>query len=38
MDANPVGTAGTMSFTDDFTLTGGATTSGARYYRVEAIR
>ena len=38
MDPNPVGTAGTMSFTDDFTLTGGAPASGARYYRVEAVR
>ena len=38
MDSSPVGTAGTLSFTDDFTLTGGAPASGARYYRVEAIR
>ena len=38
MDSAAIGTAGTMSFTDDYTLTGGAPASGARYYRVEAIR
>ncbi|MEY4385530.1 MAG: hypothetical protein RLY20_813 [Verrucomicrobiota bacterium] len=38
MDSNPAGTAGTMGFTDDFTLTGGAPSSGTRYYRVEAVR
>jgi hypothetical protein len=38
MDPNPVGAAGTMSFTDDFTLTGGAPANGARYYRMEVVR
>lgn len=38
MDPNPIGVAGTMSFTDDFTLTGGASASGKRYYRVQVVR
>ena len=38
MDPNSIGTAGTMSFTDDFTLTGGAPASGARYYRVQVVQ
>ena len=33
-----IGTAGAMSFTDDFPLTVGASASGARYYRVEVVR
>lgn len=32
------GAPGTMSFTDDFTLTGGAPPAGARYYRVKAVQ
>ena len=35
--ANTVGTPGTMSFTDDFTLTG-VPASRARFYRVQAVR
>ena len=38
MDADPIGTPGTMSFLDDFTLTGGPPTNGARYFRVQVIR
>ena len=38
MDGNAVGTPGTMSFTDDFTLTGGASPNGARYYRIQVVR
>jgi len=35
IDASPWGTASTQSFTDDFTLTGGPPTNGARYYRIR---
>ena len=38
MDADPVGTAGTMSFTDDFTLTGRPPANGARYFRIQVVR
>lgn len=37
MDARPAGTPGSMSFTDDYTLTG-APPHGCRYYRVSVIR
>lgn len=35
MDAGPVGTESTQSFTDDFTHTGGSPPNGTRYYRVR---
>lgn len=35
MDAAPYGLGATQSFTDDFTLTGGPPTNGARHYRVR---
>ena len=38
MDPDPVGTPGTMSFIDDFTLTGGPPSQGSRYFRVEIVR
>ena len=38
MNPAPVGDATTQAFTDDFTLTGGAPASGARYYRIEVVR
>ena len=38
MDPNPIGSPGTMSFTDDLTLTGGAPAHGSRYYRVQVVR
>jgi hypothetical protein len=38
IDPNPVGLKGTLSFTDDFTLSGGAPPSGARHYRIKVIR
>jgi hypothetical protein len=37
MDAAPLGTPTTQSFTDDFTLTGGAPPYRARYYRIEVV-
>jgi hypothetical protein len=37
MDASPVGTSSTMSFTDDFSLTG-RPAHGARYYRIQVVR
>ncbi len=37
MDPNPIGTPGTMSFTDDFTLTGGTPARGTRFYRVRIV-
>jgi hypothetical protein len=37
MDASAYGTASTQSFTDDFTLTGGAPTNSARYYRIKVV-
>ena len=38
MDPALVGTPSTMSFTDDFTLTGGVPASGARYYRIQVVQ
>ncbi len=38
MDAAPVGSPGTMSFTDDLTLTGGPPAHGSRYYRIQVVR
>ena len=38
MDPHPAGAPGTLGFTDDFTLTGGAPANGARYYRVRVVR
>jgi hypothetical protein len=38
MDADPVGMAGTMSFTDDFTLIGGPPVNGSRYFRIQVVR
>jgi hypothetical protein len=37
MDPDPVGSPGTMSFTDDFILTGGPPANGRRFYRVQAV-
>jgi hypothetical protein len=37
MDASPPGTAATMSFTDDMSLTG-LPPHGARYYRIQVVR
>jgi hypothetical protein len=37
MDARPSGTSGTLSFTDDFTLTG-RPPHGCRYFRVSVVR
>ncbi|HEY6168093.1 MAG TPA: M36 family metallopeptidase, partial [Verrucomicrobiae bacterium] len=37
IDPSSIGTASTMTFTDDFTLTGGAPAQGKRYYRVKLI-
>ena len=37
MDPDPFGSPGTMSFTDDFTLTGGAPPQGKRYYRIQVV-
>jgi 3',5'-cyclic AMP phosphodiesterase CpdA len=34
----PEGAAATQSFTDNFTLTGGAPVNGARYFRVRVVR
>ena len=34
-DLSPYGAVSTQSFTDDFTLTGGAPPGGSRYYRVR---
>ena len=38
MNTAPVGTATIQSFVDDFTLTGGAPTNGARYYRINVVQ
>jgi hypothetical protein len=38
MDSSPYGAASTQTFTDDFTLTGGAPTNYSRYYRVRVVR
>jgi hypothetical protein len=37
MDPSPWGTVATQWFIDDFTLTGGPPTNGARYYRVRLV-
>jgi hypothetical protein len=37
MDPNPLGSPATLSFTDDFTLTGGPSLTGARYYRLQVV-
>ncbi len=36
MDSAATGSPSTQTFTDDFTLTGGAPAQGARYYRIKA--
>jgi tetratricopeptide (TPR) repeat protein len=38
MDPDPLDSPGTMSFADDFSLTGGSPASGIRYYRVQVVR
>ncbi|HOC57362.1 MAG TPA: Ig-like domain-containing protein [Verrucomicrobiota bacterium] len=38
LDLSPYGAASTQSFTDDFTLTGGAPPGGSRYYRVRLVQ
>jgi hypothetical protein len=38
MDPSPYGATSTRTFTDDFTLTGGAPTNYSRYYRVRVVR
>ncbi len=38
MDPNPIGAPGTMSFTDDYSLTGGSPANGMRFFRVEVVR
>lgn len=38
MDPALVGTPSTMTFSDDFTLTGGVPSSGARYYRIHVVQ
>jgi hypothetical protein len=38
MDPNPVGIGATLSFTDDFTLTGGTPPQGVRYYRIKVVQ
>jgi hypothetical protein len=38
MNPAPLGQPATQEFTDDFSLTGGAPPTGARYYRVEVVR
>lgn len=35
IDPSPTGTPSTQTFIDDFTLTGGASTRGARFYRIQ---
>jgi len=37
MDPGPVGSPGTMSFTDDFLLTGAPPANGSRYFRVQVV-
>jgi hypothetical protein len=37
-DPSPVGTASSMTFTDDFTLTGGPPPHGTRYYRIKVVQ
>lgn len=38
LDASPIGTAATQTFTDDFTLTGGAPGIGNRFYRIKVVQ
>lgn len=38
MDPHPSGTPGTLSFTDDFTLTGFPPPHGCRYFRISVVR
>jgi hypothetical protein len=38
LNASPVGTAATSSFTDDFTLTGGAPGDERRFYRLRVVQ
>ena len=38
MNPEPIGTATTQSFLDDFSLTGGPPGQGARFYRIEVVR
>ncbi|MSU59600.1 MAG: metallophosphoesterase family protein [Pedosphaera sp.] len=38
MDPLPPGTVSARSFTDDWTLTGGASPNGARHYRVQVVK
>ena len=38
MDASPVGTASTQTFTDDFTLTGGRPVDGVRFFRIKVVQ
>jgi hypothetical protein len=35
IDQNPIGINSSMIFTDDFSLTGGPATNGARFYRIK---
>ena len=37
MDQNPPGTPGTMQFTDDYSLTGGAPAAGTRFFCVQVV-
>lgn len=37
-DPSPAGTASSMTFTDDFTLSGGPPPNGARYYRIKVVQ
>lgn len=37
MDPDPAGSPGTMSFFDDFTLTGGTPPRDMRYYRIQVV-
>jgi len=38
MDGSTVGAPSTRSFTDDYTLTGGAPASGRRFYRIKVVQ
>ena len=38
MNPAPAGVAQEMTFTDDFTLTGGAPANGARYFQIQTTR
>jgi len=37
MDADPIGSPGTLSFTDDFLYTGGPPAYGTRFYRLQVV-